>query len=302
MNRPTIRELECFTAVAGELNYSRAARRLNLSQPPLTRQIQSLEEKLGCRLLARSTRSVTITPAGQLFLEDARNLLQQLDAAMDAALRADSGEISRLRLGFVGALLDESMVRLLQTFREHHPLCQICLEDLSPASQLDALASGGIDGAFLGAPPHALRKAFCAFVWRREPLMLALPATHPLSSGRSLRLARLRSEGWVMVSREAAPAFRRQFDDLCGKEDFKPKIVRESERVAAVLTMVAANQGVSLLPTAVCKFITQGVVFRPIAGRRQPSLDHTFVYRKKNASSALSGFVDLLQNFRRAPV
>lgn len=301
MNRPTIRELECFTAVAGELNYSRAARRLNLSQPPLTRQIQSLEEKLGCRLLERNTRTVTITPAGRLFLEDARGLLQHLDAAMDAVHRAAGGEISRLRLGFVGALLDESMVRLLQIFRESNPQCQLCLEDLSPASQLDTLASGKIDGAFLGAPPHSLRKEFCALVWKREPLVLALPASHPFASTASLRLGQLCSEGWIMVSREAAPAFRRQFDVLCGRKGFKPKIVQESERVAAVLTMVAAGQGVSLLPTTVCKFLTRGVVFRPIAGRPQPSLEHTFVHSKKQTSPALTDFVVLLRNFRRTP-
>lgn len=299
MNRPSIRELECFTAVAEELNFSRAARRLNLSQPPLTRQIQSLEEKLGCLLLVRNTRTVTVTPAGRLFLEDARGLLNHLDAARDAARRAAGGETVRLRLGFVGALLDESMVRLLQAFRESHPPCQICLEDLSPASQLDALASGAIDGAFVGAPPHSLRKDLCSFVWRREPLEIALPAAHPLASTGSLRLSRLRDEGWIMVSREAAPAFRRQFDTLCKQENFKPKIVQESERVAAVLTMVAAGQGISLLPAAVRKFITRGVVFRSVSARRRPSLDHTFVYRKNHDGEILPDFVGLLKTFRQ---
>jgi len=299
MDRPTTRELECFTVVAEELNFSRAARRLNLSQPPLTRQVQSLEAKLGCRLLERNTRTVAVTPAGRLFLEDARSLLKQLDAAMVVARRAGSGEISRLRLGFVGALLDESMLRLLQTFRERLPLCQICLDDLSPASQLDALATGDIDGAFLGAPPQSLRSEFRALVWRREPLLLALPVAHPLSSAKSLRLAQLRAEGWIMVSSDAAPAFRRQFDALCEREGFAPKIVQESERVAAVLTMVAAGQGVSLLPTAVQKLLTQGVSFCPIFGRRQPVLEHTFVYGGKNP--ALSEFVTLLRKFRQEP-
>ncbi len=299
MNRPTIRELECFTAVAEELNFSRAARRLNLSQPPLTRQIQSLEEKLGCPLLVRNTRTVALTPAGQLFLEDARGLLKRLDAAADAAIRAAGGETTRLRLGFVGALLDESMVRLLQTFRELHPLCQVCLEDLPPSSQLESLASGSIDGAFIGAPPHSLRRDLCSFVWQSEPLGIALPSAHPLSSGAPLRLSQLRDEGWIMVSREAAPAFRRQFDALCGQEKFKPRIVQESERVAAVLTMVAAGQGISLLPTAMHRFLSAGVVFRPMAGRRRPSLDHTFVYKKAATGKALADFVALLKTFRK---
>ncbi|GAT32126.1 DNA-binding transcriptional regulator, LysR family [Terrimicrobium sacchariphilum] len=294
MNRPTIRELECFTAVAEELNFSRAARRLNLSQPPLTRQIQSLEEKLGCPLLERSTRSVAITAAGRLFLEDARAVLQRLDAARDAVLRAAGGEVTRLRIGFVGALLDESLVRLLQTFREAHPHCQIALEDLSPAAQLEALSEGKIDGAFLGAPPHSLRRGLASFIWQREPLGIALPAAHPLAAARSLPIARLRDEGWIMVSREAAPAFRRQFDTLCAAEGFKPRIVQESERVAAVLTMVAAGQGISLLPVTMGRFLAQGVTIRPLPGRKPPTLDHTFVYKKASPAPPLADFVRLL--------
>ncbi len=301
MNRPTIRELECFTAVAEELNFSRAARRLNLSQPPLTRQIQSLEEKLGCPLLERSTRSVAITAAGRLFLEDARAVLQRLDAARDAVLRAAGGEVTRLRIGFVGALLDESLVRLLQTFREAHPQCQVALEDLSPAAQLEALAAGRIDGAFLGAPPHSLRRGLASFIWQREPLGIALPAAHPLAAAQSLPIARLRDEGWIMVSREAAPAFRRQFDTLCAAEGFKPRIVQESERVAAVLTMVAAGQGISLLPVTMGRFLTQGVAIRPLPGRKPPTLDHTFVYPKTHPAPPLADFVRLLQGIRQRP-
>ena len=113
MNSVAIYELQCFVAVAEELNFSRAAKRLHMSQPPLSRQIQSLESKLGVRLLNRNTRSVALTSAGTLYLEDARQILTRLDAAAASARRAVTGEILRLRLAFVGALLDENLVEVL---------------------------------------------------------------------------------------------------------------------------------------------------------------------------------------------
>jgi len=293
MDRPNVRELECFVAVAGELNFSRAARLLNMSQPPLTRQIQALEEKLAVRLFERSTRAVSLTPAGTLYLEDARNILTRLDGATEAARRAGVGERSRLRLAFIGALLDEGLVRLLQVFRESHPDCQIHLTDLSAAAQLDALKAGQVDGAFIGAPPQGLTRDIASVIWKREPLLIALPDRHPLATSRSLSFSMLKPESWVMISREAAPAFRQQFDELCAGADFQARVVQESDRVAAVLTMVAAGQGISLLPEAVSRLVREGVAFRPVKGVR-PVLEHTFVYRGSKADPMIADFVKLL--------
>jgi len=293
MNRVGIRELECFVAVAEELNFSRAARRLNMSQPPLTRQIQSLEEKLALRLFERSTRAVSLTPAGTLYLEDARNILTQLDGATESARRAVTGESARLRLAFIGALLDEGLIRLLQVFREKHPRCQIHLTDLSAAAQLEALAAGQVDGAFIGAPPQNLPRGIASFIWKREPLLIALPDRHPLTAHKSLSFSALKPESWVMISRNAAPAFRQQFDGLCAGADFRPRVVQESDRVAAVLTMVAAGQGISLLPEAVSRLIREGVAFRPVKGLR-PVLAHTFVYRNRKPDTLVADFVKLL--------
>src|ERR1700761_4593772 len=145
MTRPTIHELECFVAAAEELNFTRAALRLHMSQPPLSRQIQSLESKLEAPLFTRSTRAVALTSAGRLFHEDARSLLTRLDGAGNMVRRARSGETLRLRLAFVGALLDEGLVRVLQRFRQANPHCQIHLSDLPPAEQIEALAQGTID-------------------------------------------------------------------------------------------------------------------------------------------------------------
>jgi LysR family transcriptional regulator, benzoate and cis,cis-muconate-responsive activator of ben and cat genes len=294
MNRAGIRELECFVAVAEELNFSRAARRLCLSQPPLSRQIRSLEERLGVKLLERNTRTVTLTSAGALFLQDARQVLMRLDGAAAAVRRAAAGEVARLRLAFVGALLDEGLVAVLQSFRTLHPHCQIHLTDLSPAAQLEALASGQVDGAFVGADPGRVKGGIATLVWKREPLLAALPEGHPLARCGKVPLSGLRNEHWVMVSREAAPAYRRQFDELCRRAGWRAHVVQESERVAAVVTMVAAGQGISLLAESFSRHLHPGVVFRPIAGP-QPVLDNTFAYRPDAAPGVMADFLKLLR-------
>jgi DNA-binding transcriptional LysR family regulator len=294
MNRAAIHELECFVAVAEELNFSRAARRLHLSQPPLSRQIRALENKLGLRLLERNTRAVSLTPAGALYLEDARAILTRVDSAADSAKRAVTGEAVRLRLAFVGALLDEGLVRLLQSFRRRHPHCQIHLTDLSPADQLEALRGNHVDGAFIGAAPSKPIKGISTTIWKREPLLIALPECHPLAEREKLSLTHLTAESWVMVSRAAAPAFRKQFDALCASAKFRPKVVQESDRVAAVLTMIAAEQGISLLPKALAKVVPAGVSFREIAGKRI-LLDHAFAFRSANNIAVVGHFLHLLR-------
>jgi DNA-binding transcriptional LysR family regulator len=297
MNRPEIYELECFVAVAEDLSFSRAARRLNMSQPPLSRQIQSLEEKLGVRLLNRNTRSVALTSAGALYLQDVRQVLTRLDAATASVRRADSGEILRLNLAFIGVLLEEDMVGVLQSFRKLHPRCQIHLTDLPPAAQLKTLQAGHLDGAFIGAAPHKLDKGLSSVIWKREPLLIALPKSHPLAARKTLSLSALENEDWVMVARTAAQAYRRQFDRLCTEAGIRPRVVQESERVAAVLTMVAAQQGISLLPEAVSRLVHPGVAFRGLRGP-VPMLEHAFVYRTDKENRLVSDFLNLLGTVR----
>jgi DNA-binding transcriptional LysR family regulator len=294
MNRVSLFEMECFVAVAGELNFSRAAKHLHLSQPPLSRQIQSLEAKLETRLLTRNTRSVALTSAGRLYLEDARQILLKVDEAAAATRRAATGEVSRLRLAFVGALLDEKLVEVLNAFRRTNPQCQIHLADLSPADQLEALRTGKVDGAFIGATPQKQDRKIATVVWKREPLLVAMPEAHPRAQARTLSLSALGDENWVMVSRAAAPGFRRQFDRLCTAASVHPQVVQESDRAAAVLTMVAAGQGISLLPESVSRIIHAGVVFRRVKGD-QPMLEHTFACRTHEMNPLVTALLKVLR-------
>jgi DNA-binding transcriptional LysR family regulator len=294
MTRPELRELECFVAVAEHLNFSRAARQMNLSQPPLTRHIQSLEAKAGCLLLTRNTHSVALTEQGRLFLEDAREILANLDRTMEMARRASHGETSRLRLAFVGALLDERLVRLVRRFRGQHPNCQIQIADLSPAAQLQALKEEQLDGGFIGAQPASSSKDLHFIPWSVEPLLLAVPADHPLASGKVRSWAQLRKLPWVMVSQGAAPAFRRQFAELARQHNLSERIVQESDRLPAVLTMVAVGSGVTMVPKSATHLLTEGVHFQELPAPR-PCLKQTFACRSKQASPVLKDFLELLK-------
>jgi len=293
MNRPSLYELECFVAVAEELNFSKGARKLNLSQPALSRQIQSLESKLSIRLLERNTRAVSLTDAGRLYLDDAKQLLTHLDRAAEVIRRVGEGEPQRLRLAFVGALLDDGLVRLLQTFRARRPDCQIHLVDMAPADQLTTLERGEIDGAFIGAAPAKVSRQIEAMVWKREPLQVVLPEQHALAKGAVLKLSQLKDESWVMVAAKAAPGFREHVSVLCRKAKFQPRVVQESDRVAAVLTMVAAGQGISLLPASLSRWLSTGVVFKEI-NETKAVLTHTFAFRQGDPGRELQEFARML--------
>ncbi len=296
MNRISIHELECFVAIAEHLNFSRAARQLHLSQPPLTRHLQSLEEKLGGKLFKRNTHAVALTVASALFLEDARSVLAHLDRAGETFRRVGQGETLRLRLAFIGALLDEKMVRLIQKFREAYPTCQVQISDLAPSAQLAAIKAGELDGGFIGARPAQKSKGLEFVVWAREPLLLALPEPHPLAKKRSLAWPDLKNLHWVMVSRLAAPAFRQQFSQLEKTHGLSARIIQESDRVPAILTMVAAGNGVSMVPQSVTHLIARGVVFRKLPVP-QPLIDHAFAYHAHKISPALAAFLKLLETF-----
>ena len=149
----TLRELECFVAVAEELSFTRAAERLRLAQPPLSRHIKNLEEKLGVDLFERSRRSVSLTTGGQAFMVEARTIFLQVGRAGEIARRAAEGETIKLEIGFVSAVLSPELVEVFSEFREKHPQVQLNLHDRLPVEQMTALELGKLDIGFVGVAP-----------------------------------------------------------------------------------------------------------------------------------------------------
>ncbi len=297
---PTFRELQCFAAVAETLSFTRAARRLYLSQPPLSRHIRTLEEKLGVRLFERDRRTVALTPAGAFFYEETRGLLPQLERAGEGARRAVRGETARLRLGFVSAVLSPELVECFRRFRAEQPHVQLGVQDLSPAEQLTALDSGALNGGFVGLLPQGRWPRLRFLPWRKEPLDVFLPAGHPLAGRKRLELAALAGEAFVAVSPGSAPAFATLVREACGAAGFAPRILLESPRAQAVAVMVAAGCGVALLPRALAQAVGGAAVAVPL--RRAPVVTHVFAHPAR-PSGPLAAFVKTLATLgaRRPP-
>jgi DNA-binding transcriptional LysR family regulator len=278
--------------VADELSFTRAARRLHLAQPPLSRHIRTLEEKIGARLFDRQTRAVALTPAGRVFHEESRGLLAQLVRAGETARRAALGEETRLRLGFVSAVLGGEIVRVLRGFREAHPSVQLVMHDLPPADQMRLIAEGRLDAGFIGLLPTERTPGLRFVPWHRERLFLFVPAGHPLAHRSRVDLAALRGERFVAVSGEAAPAFSVLVHDLCRQAGFRPRIVLESTRAQAVAVMVAAGSGVAILPESLRAFV--GSTAPAVALKGSPEITHVFARPATPPAPALKNLLEAL--------
>jgi DNA-binding transcriptional LysR family regulator len=288
----SLRELECFTAVAEELSFTRAAQKLHLAQPPLSRHVCALEEKLGTRLFDRSGRKVSLTATGAVFYEETRSILTQLRRAGETTRRFASGETARLRLGFVSAVLSPEMVAVLRIFRKRYPAVQLLVQDYPPAEQLLALRQGTLDGGFIGLLPHERIPGIQFIPWRREPLAVFVPFGHVLATRKQIDLRELAGETLVAVSSEAAPAFAAYVRKLCGQAGFRPRIVLESPRAQAVAIMVAAGTGIALLPASLARVVGNAAAVIPL--KPAPVIAHVFARPAGTPSLVMKQFLELL--------
>lgn len=289
----SLRELECFIAVAEELSFTRAALRLRLAQPPLSRHIRALEEKIGADLFLREPRKVSLTPAGMVFYEETRTIPRRLERAGEVAKRTSLGETARLRLGFVSAVMNDELIDTFRRFRETHRGVQVMLHDLPPQEQLNAVADGRLEGGFVGLQPRE-RPAGIRFVpWHKEPLKCFVPRGHAFEGRKSLSLKSLAGESFIAVSGESAPAFAEHVRGLCRAAGFRPRIILESPRAQAVALMVAAGSGIAILPAALAGLFRDSV--RAIALQGNPSITHVFACRDQKPADALEHLIRLIR-------
>lgn len=297
MNEFSFRELECFLAVAEELSFTRAAERLHLAQPPLSRHIRNLEEKLGVMLFERTNRTVRLTAPGTAFRSEAREILLQVRRAGEAARRAGDGETGRLDVGFVSAVLSPELVEVFSAFRELYPDIQLNLHDRLPSAQMEALVNGELEIGFIGILPEKVPEEMQCTSWMNERLRAFLPPRHRLAGKSGIRIRELQDEPFVMISSEAAPAYTAHLRALCLEEGFRPRIVQEARRAQAVAAMTVAGSGVAILPESLHRITGNGV---PLVGaRRRPlQMTHAVAHRKRISPTAAL-FVSLLETRKR---
>jgi DNA-binding transcriptional LysR family regulator len=286
----SIRELESFVAVAEELNFTRAAARLRLAQPPLSRHIRTLEERLGVRLFERSNRSVALTAAGRAFYVEVQETLVKLQRAAAAAKRAAAGETARLEIGFVSSLLGPELADVFRRFRAAYPHVQLTLQDRIPAEQLRAIVEGRLDGGFIGLAPAQRLPGVEFVLWRTEPLTLFLPKGDARMKRRRVDLKAIAREPLVAISADAAPAFASKVQELCRAAGFRPRIVQEARRAQAVVAMVAAGSGLAILPASVHRIARTAVDAVPLEGAKA-LVTYVFAHRSGAKTEPLKQFI-----------
>lgn len=283
-----LRHLRYFVAVAEELHFGRAATRLHLAQPPLSRQIRALEDEVGVALLARTNRRVTLTEAGQVFLEGARRTLAQADAAVSDARRAERGEIGRLALGFVGTATYDVLPRLLRAFRIACPDVELELQSLTTGEQVAAFRERRLDVGLLRPPVDDPSLALRTVV--REPLLAVLPEGHPLAGRERVPLAALADEPFILYRRASGPATHDRIVGACLQAGFSPTIVQETDEMQTMAGLVAGGLGVGLMIAPVGTPRSTGVVYKPLEGST-PTWEMALAWRHDDETAVVRAFL-----------
>jgi DNA-binding transcriptional LysR family regulator len=299
MDRIEIREIECFVAVAENLSFSKAARQLHMTQPPLSRQIRKLEGKLQSSLLLRNNQRVELTKEGQVFYEEAISLLLHADRVVHTVQLARADKVEIFNVGFLGALLNDEMVELLKRLQTQLPKCQVRTQEIPLFAVEASLQSGELDGAFIASAQDIRGDGLGMLQWRIPSYKVLLPSSHRMAHQDQVQLKELADENWVMISRRSSPSFRKHLTEACLKEGFHPKITHESDRLSAILVMVALGEGIGLVPHSQLTIALPGLVLKPLTGW-SPKIEHTFVYRKDRELPALEVFRRILREAMKA--
>ena len=287
-----LRHLRYFVTVAEDLHFGRAAERLFIAQPPLSQQIQQLERELGVALLARTSRRVRLTAAGEAFLADARQILARVEGATQTAQRAARGEIGTLSIGFVASATYEVLPDVLHRFRELAPEVQLLLYELNAAEQAQALRGGKINVGF--ARPAIQDAGWVAEPVAREPFVVALPARHPLAAAPVVSLAALTPEPFILFPPDPKPSYADLVQALCARAGFAPSVAQEVREMQTAISLVAAGMGVALVPASVQNLRRRGVVYRPLA-EASATTELSVVYRADDPSAVLPIFLQTVR-------
>jgi DNA-binding transcriptional LysR family regulator len=282
----SLARLSCFIAVAEELHFGRAAERLHMTQPPLSRQIQQLEAELGVQLIDRTTRSVMLTPAGVAFLPDARRILQLAEGAALTVKRVPAGDLGTVVVGFTAASAHAVLPRLLERTRKVLPDVKLELREMVSAVQLEGLASGEID---LGmARPPLKRPGIVSRPLLHEQLVAAIPAAHELAGlGRQLTLNDLDGQDVIMYSPVEARYFNELLISTFTIAGATPRYVQFVTQVHTMLVLVRSGIGIALVPASATTLHPEDVTFRSIGAFRERPVELDAAWRSDSTNPAL---------------
>lgn len=287
-----LRHLTYFVTVAEELHFGRAARRLFMSQPPLSQQIKQLEEEIGVVLLTRTKRQVLLTAAGEVFLGEARKILAHARHAVEAARRAARGEVGQLSVGFVSSAVYGQVPALFRLMRSRYPRVSLLLQDLTSEEQVEALKVNSIDVGIIRPPVVDAESLAMRVIWQ-EAFMVALPESNPLSRQEEITIEELAEESFIQISRHVAPGYYDQCIRICARAGFAPRIVQEARTLPTIVSLIASGMGLSILPTSLLSLQRSRVVYRPLK-HPAPTTDLAVIWRPADESPTLRSFLEII--------
>ncbi|MFP3517705.1 LysR substrate-binding domain-containing protein [Pseudomonas sp. SIMBA_077] len=263
INFRLIRHLWLFLAVAEDQNFSRAAKRLGMSQPPLTEQIQALEQSLRVQLFTRSRRGAQLTAAGAAILPAVRKFADQLERLELAVHEAVAGHAGILTIGAITSAMIDVLPPLIERFKQDHPQITVSVREIDSAEAVPALEAGDIDIAFARLEGN-LGRHLQSMSLSEDRLAVAMPCDHPLAARESLELSELADEALVMASRDISPVYFDYLVGLCKTSGFAPRIVHQVRSVSSQVAFVSCGQGIALVPTSLDKLAPTNVRVRPL--------------------------------------
>jgi len=291
-----LRHLRYFVAVAEELNFTRAAEKLRLAQPSLTRQIHNLEDELGVRLLDRSRNQVSLTEEGRSFLVDARRLVALSLESVKSVQRFSRGESEQLNIGYLFKFNFDLLPVTLASFYQTFPETSVNLFDMSPAEQLRALESRKIDLGFVGLRPSHTNKNTTGLAWEcvaRHKVVVVLPEIHPLAKKSKIKITDLKSLFFVAMSEQTHPGSRDWLSSICQGAGFTPRMWQDVDLESGLMTFVAEGLGVTLAREQIKNLPHPGVVFRPLAIAAKA--DYWIAWHRENHSKALLKYIEVVK-------
>ncbi|NER62166.1 LysR family transcriptional regulator [Pseudomonas sp. MAFF212428] len=263
INFRLIRHLWLFSAVAEDQNFSRAAKRLGMSQPPLTEQIQALEQSLRVQLFTRSRRGAQLTPAGAAILPAVRKFADQLQRLELAVHEAVAGHTGVLTIGAITSAMIDVLPPLIERFKQEHPLVTVSVREIDSAQAVPALEAGDIDIAFARLEGN-LGRHLQSIPLSEDRLAVALLNDHPLAACESISLSALADETLVMASRDVSPVYFDYLVGQCKASGFAPRIVHQVRSVSSQVAFVSCGQGIALVPASMDKLAPENVMIRPL--------------------------------------
>jgi DNA-binding transcriptional LysR family regulator len=286
-----LRHLRYFVTVAAELHFGRAADRLQMTQPALSKQIASLEKALGVQLLARTKRNVSLTTAGQVFWKEATRILAQVDAAIQLTKRTARGEAGQLRIGFTETARHTVLPALVRDFRDRFPQVNLTMQALCTEAQVAAINAGNLDIAFLHPPID--QRGLTLYPILEEAFVAVLPKQHPLLRYEQIPISAFAGEPLIVHPQAEGPALYSGLMQLCQQAGFQPQIVQESVSAQTRVCLAAAGIGITFVPESVQSWVGTDVVCRTLADCPM-TLRFAAAWRQTVSNPALQGFLGIL--------